>query len=133
MTQATTGKALDFSDKQTMHSIVESTTTEITAQDKLIKTVKPLVDGEYELSWYAEINMSGSDLVRAIIDIDGIQQGIMTTDADKYIPFSGYTFKNFDQGDTPLLEMKYWVIGVGGGTAKIRRARIGIVRVGEQK
>lgn len=136
MTQVTRGKQRTSASHQDAASAGVSSMAEVGQwTDKLRIMASPAAEGRYQVTWYCEIKMeggNGSDCCAARVAVDGAIAGSTSHDRNVYVPFTGSAYGDFDDGDEPSVALQFQLAGSAGGTARIRRARVGIVRVGDK-
>lgn len=116
---------------QTETSGSESTTEETDYQTKLTLNSDPLIAGTYLISWNLEVRVSDEGLgcgVRTQVECDSVERSEDNWDKEYWHHNNGSAILDFADGDTPVVKVNYKVLGGGGDTVRIRRARVTLMR-----
>lgn len=109
-----------------------SSTTLTSPQDKVQLAAASVKGGPHLLHWYAETRITGGDAgATAAVDVDvnGVQVGMTRDDAAYYRTFSGTFLGIINDGDQPVITIRFQRAGGTTGTVDIRRARLFLLRV----
>jgi hypothetical protein len=101
---------------------------------KVTLTTLPHKAGLYFIQWYAEIRVSDGSLgdrCQATVETDGSNVGECNAFDANWLSMSGYDPIVLAEGDAPVTEIMWRLVGGGGDTAQIRRARLAIVSMNE--
>lgn len=136
MTQTTTGKKRQFSDRQWAKSGAESTVTGTTWTSKVQRTFNRVAAGEYQLTWSCliAVNTGSSAECEVRFMKDFARFGFSHTQPGdtKDLQVSGILYESYNADDQPDLEIEFRRQGGSAGNeVAIKRAFIAIVRVGD--
>ncbi len=101
---------------------------------KATLTSLPRKAGLYFAFWYAEIRVSDGtlgDRCMAITQVDGSNVGESNSFRANWQSMSGFEPMVLNEGDAPVVEVKWRLMGGGGDTAQIRRTRLAIFSMNE--
>lgn len=110
-----------------------SSTSSTSYQNKLTLTTPTLPIGTYKISWTVEMtNNSGDKPVEVRVQLDGSSENEIfyaPKFEDEYLGWSSFTSGDFVSATTHTVDLDFSSTSEGG-TARVRRARIEIFRVG---
>lgn len=115
---------------QTVTSGAEDTTTETDYQNKVTLNSDPLIAGTYLISWNFEVRLTDGGLgcgLRTQVECDSAERSEDNWEKEFWHHNNGSAIVDFEDGDTPVIEINYKVVG-SGDTARIRRARLSLMR-----
>ena len=100
-------------------------------EEFLSLTCRPLAPGRYRIQWQGEAarNAGTTSLPKLRCNVDGVQVGIMTFGGavdQEYQSWSGWDFQQFNEGDTPVINIEGRRYGGGSDTINFRRLKISI-------
>jgi hypothetical protein len=111
----------------------ESTNDTETFASKLSHSLDEIVSCKYRISWSFEYKRDGAadEMCQVRVRLDDTTIGLTSTGQSEWRSGSGFYLTQIGPCCTPVLDIYFKKLGAGANSAKIRRARIIIERIGE--